>query len=207
MKNIGLIFFFGLLMTSLYGQDTLSYAYQIEQHREHYKQDFIKDERSPLKENQLKYLRFFEADSTYAVEAHFEMTPDAKPFEMATYSGMVKPYQKYGVFTFKIDTTEHQLAVYKSLRLAKLPGFKDYLFLPFRDLTNGETTYGGGRYLDFKTTDIVDGKMILDFNKCYNPWCHYSDGYNCPVPPAENHLEVEILAGERNFGKEKSGKH
>ncbi|MFT4762129.1 MAG: hypothetical protein ACI9LN_004113, partial [Saprospiraceae bacterium] len=69
--------------------------------------------------------------------------------------------------------------------------------------TNSETTYGGGRYLDFKTTDIVDGKMTIDFNKTYNPWCHYSDGYNCPIPPKENHLEVEIVAGERNFGKEK----
>ncbi|MFT6742597.1 MAG: hypothetical protein ACJAVF_004118, partial [Paraglaciecola sp.] len=123
--------------------------------------------------------------------------------EMATYSGMLKPYKKYGVFTFKIDSTEHQLAVYQNLRLAKMPGFQDYLFLPFRDWTNSETTYGGGRYLDFKTTDIVDGKMTIDFNKTYNPWCHYSDGYNCPIPPKENHLEVEIVAGERNFGKEK----
>jgi uncharacterized protein (DUF1684 family) len=203
MKNIIVFILILAFGNQLSAQDTLSYAYQIEQHREHYKQDFIKDERSPLKEAELAYLRFFEPDSTYAIAADFELTPDAKPFEMATYSGMLKPYQKYGVFTFKIDSTEHQLAVYRSLRLAKLPGFKDYLFLPFRDWTNGETTYGGGRYLDFKTTDIVDGKMILDFNKCYNPWCHYSDGYNCPIPPKENHLEVEILAGERNFGKEK----
>ena len=203
MKNILILLLLINFGNQLSAQDTLSYAYQIEQHREHYKQDFIQDERSPLKEADLEYLRFFEVDSTYAVEAHFELTPDAKPFEMATYSGMLKPYRKYGVFTFKIDSTEHQLAVYQSLRLAKLPGFKDYLFLPFRDWTNGETTYGGGRYLDFKTTDIVDGKMVLDFNKCYNPWCHYSDGYNCPIPPKENHLEVEILVGERNFGKEK----
>lgn len=203
MKNIGLLLFFGMLINSLYGQDTLSYAYQIEQHREHYKQDFIKDERSPLKEKDLKHLRFFEVDSTYAVKADFELTPDAKPFEMATYSGKVQPYQKYGIFTFQIAGEEHQLAVYQSLRLSKMPGFQDYLFLPFRDFTNGATTYGGGRYLDFKTSDIVDGKMILDFNKCYNPWCHYSDGYNCPIPPSENHLEVEILAGERNFRKKK----
>jgi uncharacterized protein (DUF1684 family) len=203
MKNIATFLFIFVFGHQLSAQDTLSYAYQIEQHREHYKQDFIKDERSPLKEKELKYLRFFEADSTYAIEANFALTPDAKPFEMATYSGMLKPYKKYGVFTFKIDSTEHQLAVYQNLRLAKMPGFQDYLFLPFRDWTNSETTYGGGRYLDFKTTDIVDGKMTIDFNKTYNPWCHYSDGYNCPIPPKENHLEVEIVAGERNFGKEK----
>ena len=201
----GLVFFFMVFFcaNSLTAQDTLSYAYKIAQHREHYKADFLNDERSPLKEADLPFLRFFDPDSTFAVEADFTLTPEAQPFEMATYSGRVQPYQTYGILTFTIHGEPQQLAVYRSLNLAKMPGFQDYLFLPFRDLTNGETTYGGGRYLDFKTTDIVDDKMILDFNKCYNPWCHYSDGYNCPVPPKENHLEVEILAGERNFTGEK----
>ena len=205
MKNIGLFVLAMVFSVFLMGQDTLSYAYQIDQHREHYKQDFLEEERSPFygKEDQLDYLRFFEANEAYAIEATFELTPDAKPFEMATYSGMIKPYQKYGIFTFELEGKTCQLAVYQSLRLAKLPGFKDYLFLPFRDLSNDDTTYGGGRYLDFKTGDIVDGKMILDFNKCYNPWCHYADGYNCPIPPKENHLEVTIEAGERNFAESK----
>ena len=51
---------------------------------------------------------------------------------------------------------------------------------------------------------VKDGKVTIDFNRCYNPWCAFSDGYNCPVPPKENHFEVKIEAGEKMFvGKKK----
>jgi uncharacterized protein (DUF1684 family) len=55
--------------------------------------------------------------------------------------------------------------------------------------------------MDFKTGDINDNILILDFNKCYNPWCAYSDGFNCPVPPRENHLKMEVTAGEKGYLK------
>jgi uncharacterized protein len=77
--------------------------------------------------------------------------------------------------------------------------YKNNLFLPFKDHTNGEESYGGGRYINLYTTDIQDGKIEIDLNTCYNPWCAYSDGYNCPIPPKENHLEMEVRAGEKNF--------
>ena len=86
--------------------------------------------------------------------------------------------------------------------LQKMEQYKDYLFIPFMDHTNGETTYGGGRYFDVMIGDIMDDKLVLDFNICYNPYCAFSDGYNCPVPPKENHLEVAIKAGEKMFNKE-----
>ena len=78
--------------------------------------------------------------------------------------------------------------------------YRDYLFIPFKDLSNGEATYGGGRYMDIRMDDIKNGELMLDFNKAYNPYCAYSDGYNCPVPPVENHLETEVNAGEKSFG-------
>ena len=69
----------------------------------------------------------------------------------------------------------------------------DHLFLPFTDNTNGVETYGGGRYIDLK---IPAGNTInIDFNKAYNPYCAYSDKYSCPIPPPENHLDIEIKAG------------
>jgi uncharacterized protein (DUF1684 family) len=81
-----------------------------------------------------------------------------------------------------------------------MPQYKDYLYLPFKDFTNGESTYGGGRYLDFKMSDIQENQtIIIDFNKAYNPYCAYSDGYSCPIPPSENHLQVFIEAGEKNI--------
>ena len=69
------------------------------------------------------------------------------------------------------------------------------LFLPFQD--SSADSYGGGRYLDIRTGDIRDGKLVLDFNRCYNPYCAYKEGYSCPIPPVENRLPVAIEAGEK----------
>ncbi len=175
------------------------YATQLENHRKEYKSKFLKTDRSPLKEPDLKNLKFFEADEDYVVQAVFTATPDAKPFDLPTYSGITKPYVQYGWLDFKLKGADHRLAVYQSLQLRVMPKFKTYLFLPFKDLTNGEATYGGGRYMDLEVSDISDGKITLDFNKAYNPWCAYSDGYNCPIPPSENHLPIEINAGEQLY--------
>lgn len=199
------LFLFPLL---LHAQTPAEFRKEIRKHRKHYKKEFLEDERSPISEKKLlRKLDFYPPDASYRLQARFETTPDSKPFEMATYSGITKPYRQHGWLSFTIDGKVQRLAVYQSLRLRNMPGFKDYLFLPFKDATNGETTYGGGRYIDFRMGDISeDGKLWIDFNKCYNPWCAYSDGYNCPVPPRENHLDIAIPAGERKpqFPKRKS---
>lgn len=178
------------------------FAKQTEAFREEYKAEFLKSERSPLKKKDLKYLQFYKADSSYRVTATFEKTEKSEPFEMPTYSGIKKTYVQYGVLTFELHGEKQTLNVYKSLGLQALPQYRDYLFLPFKDKTNGKESYGGGRYIDLTTKDIKDNIYILDFNKCYNPYCAYSDGYNCPIPPRVNHLPVAIEAGEKNFGRE-----
>ena len=71
------------------------------------------------------------------------------------------------------------------------------LFLPFRDATAGRETYGAGRYLD--VAPPVDGRVVLDFNYAYNPYCAYNEHWSCPLPPVENWLRVPIRAGERRF--------
>ncbi len=179
---------------------------EIEAHRLAYKADFLKESRSPFyhKEKELDYLRFYPADPVYQLRATFTASPEAKPFDMATYSGSTKPFVKYGTLQFQLKGQSLELAVYRNMRLAKIPAYQDYLFLPFKDRTNGEATYGGGRYIDLKRSDIKEGYFLLDFNKCYNPWCAFSDGYNCPIPPLENHLDVAIEAGEKKFGREPS---
>ena len=121
---------------------------------------------------------------------------------MLTYSGMRKQYVKYGELHFELAGKKQRLNVYQSLDLRKMPQYRDYLFVPFKDLTNAGETYGGGRYLDFRMKDIEGSDCVLDFNKAYNPYCAYSEGYNCPIPPRENHLEAKVEAGEMNFGKE-----
>lgn len=79
------------------------------------------------------------------------------------------------------------------------------LFVPFRDGTSGNGTYGGGRYLldTVKGADLgstADGRLILDFNFAYHPSCHYDPRWSCPLAPRENWLAARIEAGERSYG-------
>ena len=180
------------------------YNQEISQHREYYKQEFLTNPRSPLRAQDTALLDFYPPDPNWRIQTRFERTPDAQPFDMQTYSGQTRKYVRYGIAYFEINGQPQQLSLYQNLQLAKSEEYRDYLFLPFKDHTNGDSSYGGGRYLDLRTGEIgADQVLILDFNKIYNPWCAYSDGYSCPIPPAENHLELAVEAGERNFLGEK----
>jgi len=181
-----------------------SYEAAIAEHRAEYKTHFLTEARSPLTAVDTAFLAFFPPDAAWAIPlAKFERTPEAKPFEMMTYSGQKRDYVQFGVIKFEIAGQPLTLNIYQNLRLLKDSLYRDHLFLPFKDLTNGEETYGGGRYLDLRQSDIIGSFIQFDFNMCYNPWCAFSDGFNCPIPPKENHLEIEVRAGERNFKGEK----
>jgi hypothetical protein len=194
------VFIFLVLNTMLLAKGQ-SFQVEIENHRAHYKEEFLKDSHSPLKEADLTYLRFFDPDSAYKVVANFVKAPKSKPFSMPTYSGIQKEYVKYGELHFRINSQDLSLSVYQSLSLRQQPMYRDYLFIPFKDATSAHETYGGGRYMDIRMGDIKEGDYTLDFNKAYNPYCAYSDGYNCPIPPKENSLLIKVMAGEKNFAK------
>jgi uncharacterized protein len=184
-------------------QQVSTYADSLEKHRDNYREDFLKSAGSPLKQEDLSFLRFYEANPKLKIQAHFELTPDAEPFTMATSDGKRTAYVKFGIVSFKVNNKTYQLSVYRSPALMKMPDYRDYVFIPFRDGTSGKETYGGGRYLDFRLRDFQNGHVTIDFNKAYNPYCAYSDGYSCPIPPRENHLTVRLEAGEKNYGKER----
>ena len=80
---------------------------------------------------------------------------------------------------------------------------EEQLFIPFKDATSGQETYGAGRYLDLNAARnrTTDGKWILDLNGAYNPWCVYSEDYTCPFVPQENWLAVPVRAGEKSYSK------
>lgn len=195
--------FFGLSITADAQVSDTAYAREIAVHRVHYKQEFLTEKRSPLTAKDTAFLHFYPADVQWKVTAAFTATPDAKPFDLPTYSGLTKKFVAYGVIAFTVNGLEQKLTIYRNLQLSSNPAYKDHLFLPFKDATNAHDTYGGGRYIDLHDGDIQDGKVVVDFNKAYNPWCAYSDGFNCPVPPRENHLKIEVKAGEKMFSGEK----
>jgi uncharacterized protein (DUF1684 family) len=176
------------------------YNKEIYAHREQCRKDFITEERSPLKVEEIKYLQYYEPDESYKVIADFSKTENAKAFDIPTMNGKTKEYIEYGKLKFKLQNREFILTVYQGIKLLENPETADYLFVPFTDSTNGNETYINGRYLEYHIGDIKDSKLVIDFNLAYNPFCAYSDGYNCPRPPMENALAIAIRAGEKDFG-------
>lgn len=147
-----------------------------------------------------KQLQFFPIDHNYAVPAHFEIIAEAPWFNMPTSGSISKTFRIYGILRFTLNGQPLRLQVYQSQNLLSNPRYANYLFIPFTDKTNGETTYETGRYIDLSREELASDTFILDFNKAYNPYCAYiSNKYNCPVPPIENDLSVEIKAGEKKW--------
>ena len=157
---------------------------------------------SPLKEKdrkQFKGLEFFDFDSTYVVTANFERTPDEKVFKMKTTTDRLPEYVKYGVVKFELNGKEQRLSVYQNQGLIQQEGYEDYLFIPFLDDTNGNESYGGGRYMDFRIPE--SDTVVIDFNTAYNPYCAYNEKYSCPIVPRENYIDANIRAGVKAFKK------
>lgn len=158
--------------------------------------------KSPLKEKDRKNfisLDFFQFDSEYRVTSKLERTPDSEWFKMKTTTSRVSEERVYGVLTFKLKGETYELSAYQGKELMKEDEYKDYLFLPFLDDTNGEETYGGGRYIDLRIPE--DDSIEIDFNKAYNPYCAYNAKYSCPIVPRHNYVSTKIEAGVKVFTK------
>ncbi|WP_323788584.1 DUF1684 domain-containing protein [Psychroserpens sp.] len=157
---------------------------------------------SPLKDKDRKQfvgLDFFKYDSTFVVKANLKRTPDTDWFDMKTTTSRVSPERIYGILTFELKGNTYALHVYQGKDVMKQEGLEDYLFLPFLDDTNGEESYGGGRYIDLR---IPKGDTVeIDFNKAYNPYCAYNDKYSCPIVPRVNYLALDVRAGVKAFAK------
>ncbi len=179
-----------------WGQD---YKAQIADYRNQYRNDFLSDSHSPLKKEDLQYLRFYDADSSYRVTARAEILVNESSFIMPVFTGNGRQYVRYALLKFVLKGKAMELTVYRSIALSAQPQYRDYLFLPFTDETNGTDTYAGGRYIDLRTGEFSGNSIIIDFNKAYNPYCAFGGGYACPKPPEENHLPTAVEAGEKSF--------
>ncbi len=140
-------------------------------------------------------LNHFDPDLKYRVQALIVPIEVKDQLIIPTSDGLKQRYQKFAYAEFKLDGERHRLLLLKPLGF----GQKDVIFTAFVDATSGETTYGGGRYLDlgFKMAK----QITIDFNLAYNPYCAYNPTFSCPLPPKENILSIPILAGEKNYNE------
>lgn len=157
---------------------------------------FANEENSPLsEEDRAKFteLPFFKISNKYRIKAKFVKAEKEQIIRLKTTTKRLPAYRIYGKVYFEFEGEEYQLTVYQSNDAAKSVKYKNDLFVPFTDATNGKETYGGGRYLDLKVTE--GNSIILDFNKAYNPYCAYNEEYSCPIVPKENNLAFRVEAG------------
>ena len=192
----GMVFFVNLSVISAQNKDEES----AKEFQNHLNEKYADPERTPLDEEDrrdFQELQFFEINPEYRIQAEFVRTPAEPPFTMKTSTDRLPVYVKYRELYFSLNGKDFKLNLYQNQELIQDPEYFDYLFLPFTDLTNGKTTYEGGRYIDFRIPE--SNEVILDFNKAYNPYCAYSGRYSCPIPPEENDLGTEILAGVKSY--------
>jgi uncharacterized protein (DUF1684 family) len=157
---------------------------------------FKEDPNSPLKESdkkKFKGLIYYPIDLKYAMIGSIEKYPiEPKPLYiiLPTNKEVGRKYVKYGRFKFKWEGKEYTLHLYRPLGGGEL-------FLPFKDKTSEAETYPRGRYLYIEP--ITEGKVLIDFNRAYNPFCEFNEKYTCPFAPEENWLLIGVRAGEKRF--------
>lgn len=152
---------------------------------------FASHPQSPLsheQKNRFKGLSYFPENDSLRLEVKVNEFQTRELFEMQTSTGNVQLYEKFGKFQFVVDRAKAELTIYQSEH-----GF----FLPFVDSLAGKETYPAGRYLE--PEPLAGGRILVDFNIAYNPYCAYNEIWSCPITPAENRLKVAIRAGEKLF--------
>jgi uncharacterized protein (DUF1684 family) len=156
------------------------------------KDEFFRyDPHSPLADDQKEYfngLGYFPENRRLNFVIDIDEFDVKEEIQIQTSTGDYQIFQRFGIINFEVDGQSARLTVYSNQN-----GF----FLPFIDSLAGTETYPAGRYLDPEI--LSNGKLVVDFNLAYNPYCAYNDYWSCPLPPAENRLNVPIRAGEKIY--------
>jgi uncharacterized protein (DUF1684 family) len=170
------------------------YLAELNKFRRDKNQSFRQSENSPLETAQkasFDSLKYYPGDPAFIPHADISRNATPDTIRLQTTTNTAEKYLNWGSVKFSLNNAPQELRLY-----LKADGRDSTLFIPFTDLTNGHDTYGGGRYLDAPVPKLNDSEIQLDFNRAYNPYCAYNNAYSCPVPPAENRLQVAIPVGE-----------
>lgn len=136
-------------------------------------------------------LRYFPVDLSFRVIGELHIYGRRQQISVPTSAGTGLAMEKFGRLQGRLQGKPFWLEVYRSLEDGEL-------LVLFKDPTNGQETYAGGRYAALSS--LGEGQYLLDFNMSYNPYCAYNPNYVCPLPPPQNYLSVPIRAGEKAGG-------
>jgi len=146
-----------------------------------------------LSQERFKGLDYYPPDPSWRIECRASWFEKPDTISLPTTTGSQKFYLKAALLTFERNGVTCHLTLLTPAESGTEEGF-----IPFQDLTSGIETYSGGRYVDIYPLPESD-RITVDFNRAYNPYCAYSPWYNCPIPPVENTLPIEVTAGEKAY--------
>ncbi len=150
----------------------------------------LKDRENPAIKN-FKGIERFPVQLKWRILAHFVPYDSVRTVAVPTVLGTKAPSKSPGELAFRLQGQTFRLQVLAETR-------HEPLFVIFGDATNGEETYGAGRFLEVAAPN-VQGETIIDFNKAYNPPCAFTPYATCPLPPAQNILPIRVTAGEKAY--------
>jgi uncharacterized protein len=142
-------------------------------------------------------LRYFPPDAAFRVTARLSRVPVPQEAFLRTNRDGQAVMRYLGDLRFRAGGKALSLRLYHAGE-----GVGTSVFVPFRDLTSGRDSYGPGRYLTLEMNE--SDEYDLDFNRAFNPYCAYTDDYECGFPPAENDLPVAIRAGEKAWAADRN---
>jgi uncharacterized protein (DUF1684 family) len=175
---------------------TMAWEEDLQRQRSQKDQFLAEDSHSPLPpaaRSEFDGLDHFPPDEALRFELELQEFDEGESITVETTQDGTQSFRQWGEFEFDVATETVRLTAFKS------DPDEDRLWVPFRDETNGESTYPAGRYLDLEGDDqLGEGRWVVDFNRAYSPFCAFNDSYECPLIPRENWLDVPIRAGEKH---------
>jgi len=142
-----------------------------------------------------KPLNYYKPNPDFIFKSKLNLYEVQDTVEIFGTKGEKRPTMVLGYLDLNYKDKIYKINVYKSFSRTG----DAYYSIWFTDRTTGKETYGVGRYLDFELNNNPDFVYTIDFNKAYNPYCAYTPLYTCPIPRKEDHIDLDIEAGEKNF--------
>ena len=191
-KFFVIIFIFGIFGIIFYSlSSSESYLETVIKQRATFEQNLMQEKDSPIKNlKDFSGIKYFEADKNFIVDADFKAITSSEKGMILMTDSTQSEMKKAGNVTFSIDGKSFTLSLFDE---------GEIFLLPFRDLTNGKETYGGGRFININKDKLQANKIEIDFNNAHNFYCAYNENFICPIPPKENFMGVTIRAGEKKY--------
>ncbi|MER0437917.1 DUF1684 domain-containing protein [Emticicia sp. W12TSBA100-4] len=178
----------GIMFYSLSGSE--NYADTVKKQRDTFLKNLTSEDDSPIASlKDFSGIKYFEADKNFIIDAEFKIESAGQGMILMTDSSQTE-IKKAGTATFSVNGKTFTVNVFDE---------GEHFLFPFRDLTSGKETYGGGRFINIPKESLNDDKLEIDFNNAHNFYCAYNESYICPIPPKENFIDAEIRAGEKKY--------